>query len=228
MKAISFLIQKYANKLERYSNYYKLREIHKRLGSFPQTAEFRLPDVCSCPEKIFLGENTSIYENSKFIISPYGNGGKFEMKRNSASAQGLTVITGIHNRAIGMWGEALAKSHEADSDVDIIVEEDVTLGANVTLLPGAHIGRGASIGAGAVCSSKIPPYAIAIGNPAQVVSFAFTPNEIIEHEKLLYGEEERLAIDKLEKNYKKYYTQHIRHIAEYMNLRLKPEDENEL
>lgn len=38
-----------------------------------------------------------------------------------------------------------------------------------TLLPGAKIGQGAIIGAHAVVSSHIKPFAMAIGNPAQVV-----------------------------------------------------------
>lgn len=222
MKTFSLLLQKVAYKLERYSSYHKLRKLHKRLGSLPDTAVFRLPDVCSCPEKIFLGENTSIYENSKFIISPIGDNGKFIMRMNSYAAQGLTVITGNHPRQIGKWNLNAAESHKYDIDTDIIVEEDVGIGANVTLLSGTHIGRGATIGAGSVCSAKIPPYAIVTGNPAQVVSFVFTPEEIIQHEKILYKEEDRLPLSQLEKNYKKYYSDQIQHIAGYMNLRMLP------
>ena len=222
MKAVSIFLQKFANRLERYSSYYKLRELHKRLGSCPDSAVFRLPDVCSCPEKIFLGENTSIYENSKFIISPIGDTGKFIMKMNSYAAQGLSVITGNHPRQIGKWNLIAAESHKYDVDTDITVEEDVGIGANVTLLSGTHIGRGATIGAGSVCSSKIPPYAVVTGNPAQVVSFVFTPEEIIEHEKILYKEGDRLPLSQLEKNYKKYYSDHIQHIAGYMSLRMMP------
>lgn len=224
MLFISSKLQKLSNKLERYSYYYKTREFHKRLGAFPSTAVFRLPDVCSCPEKIFLEDNTSIFENSKFIISPIGDNGKFIMKRNSYASQGLTVITGNHPRQIGQWNLDAADSHKYDIDVDIIIEEDVGIGANVTLLAGACIGRGATIGAGSVVSTKIPPYAVVTGNPAQVVSFVFTPEEIIEHEKILYNDDDRLPLAKLEKNYKKYYMDHIHHIAGYMSLRMMPKE----
>lgn len=222
MKRLTEFLQKFANKLERYSSYFKLRELHKRLGSLPETAVFRLPDVCSCPEKIYLGENTSIFENSKFIISPIGDKGKFIMKCNSYASQGLTVITGNHHRQVGERNLESAESHKYDEDVDIVVEEDVGIGANVTLLAGTHIGRGASVGAGSVCSSKIPPYAVVTGNPAQVVSFVFTPEEIIEHEKIVYKEEDRIPLAQLEKNYKKYYSDQIQHIAGYVNLRMLP------
>lgn len=41
---------------------------------------------------------------------------------------------------------------------DIIVEENVWLGINVTFLNGAHIGRGCIIGTGCIVLGDIPPY----------------------------------------------------------------------
>jgi acetyltransferase-like isoleucine patch superfamily enzyme len=39
----------------------------------------------------------------------------------------------------------------------------------VTVLPGVSIGAGAVVGSGAVVTRDVPPYAIAVGNPARVV-----------------------------------------------------------
>lgn len=78
------------------------------------------------------------------------------------------------------------------------------LGANVTLLPGVTIGRGAQIGACSVVTKDIPPYAIAAGNPAKVIKFTFTPDEIIEHEKSLYSEDERITLTELQQFRHKY------------------------
>jgi maltose O-acetyltransferase len=50
-----------------------------------------------------------------------------------------------------------------------IIEDDVWIGANVTILPGRRIGTGAIIGAGAVVASDVPPRSIVAGNPARVV-----------------------------------------------------------
>jgi maltose O-acetyltransferase len=51
----------------------------------------------------------------------------------------------------------------------IWVEEDVFLGAGVTVLPGVRIGRGAAVGAAAVVAKDVPPGAVVVGNPARVL-----------------------------------------------------------
>jgi acetyltransferase-like isoleucine patch superfamily enzyme len=51
----------------------------------------------------------------------------------------------------------------------IVIEDDVWIGANVTVLDGVTIGRGSVIGAGAVVTDDIPPYSIAVGAPAKPV-----------------------------------------------------------
>ena len=51
----------------------------------------------------------------------------------------------------------------------IVIEDDVWLGAGVTVVDGVTIGRGSIIGAGAVVSKDIPPYSIAVGIPAKPV-----------------------------------------------------------
>ena len=60
---------------------------------------------------------------------------------------------------------------EAISKGDIIVEDDVWIGCNVTILSGVHIGQGAVIAAGAVVNKDVPDYAIVGGVPAKVLKY---------------------------------------------------------
>lgn len=53
----------------------------------------------------------------------------------------------------------------------VIIQDDVWIGCNVTVLKGITIGQGAIIGAGSVVTRDIPPYAVAVGNPAQVIKY---------------------------------------------------------
>jgi phosphonate metabolism protein (transferase hexapeptide repeat family) len=59
----------------------------------------------------------------------------------------------------------------------VTLGHDVWLGHGVIVLPGISIGTGAAIGAGAVVTKDIPPFAVAVGNPARVIRFRF-PEEI--------------------------------------------------
>lgn len=52
---------------------------------------------------------------------------------------------------------------------NIIIEDDVWIGANVTILPGIHIGRCAVIGAGSVVTKDVESYSIYVGVPAKKI-----------------------------------------------------------
>lgn len=58
------------------------------------------------------------------------------------------------------------------------IGNDVFIGANVTIIDGVTIGDGAVIGAGAVVVKNIPPYAVAVGVPAEVIKYRFDEKTI--------------------------------------------------
>lgn len=95
----------------------------------------------------------------------------------------------------GKWG----------TKADTVIGKHCHIGYGAFINCGMHIGNGASIAAGAVVLKNVPPYAVVVGNPGKVVGFSMTPEEIVEHEKKLYPEEERIPLEKLQKNYKKYF-----------------------
>ena len=74
------------------------------------------------------------------------------------------------------------------------IGHDVWIGENVFINDGLSIGNGAVIGAHSVVTHDIPPYAIAVGAPAKVIRYRFTPEEIevIEQSKWCEWSEERL------------------------------------
>jgi acetyltransferase-like isoleucine patch superfamily enzyme len=51
----------------------------------------------------------------------------------------------------------------------VVIEDNVWIGGNATILPGVRIGSGAVIGAGAVVTKSLPPRTMALGVPARVV-----------------------------------------------------------
>ena len=60
----------------------------------------------------------------------------------------------------------------------IIIGNDVWIGSDVKILGGVRIGSGAVIGANSVVAKDIPPYAVAVGNPARVIKYRFDEETI--------------------------------------------------
>ena len=72
----------------------------------------------------------------------------------------------------------------------IVIEDDVWIGMNCTILSGVTIHRGAVIGAGTVVTRDVPPYAIYAGN--RVIKYRFSEDTI---EKLMKIDYELLTDD---------------------------------
>lgn len=53
----------------------------------------------------------------------------------------------------------------------VVIEDDVWIGARVTILPGIRIGKGAIIGAASVVTKNVPEYAVVAGNPAKIIKY---------------------------------------------------------
>ena len=60
----------------------------------------------------------------------------------------------------------------------MIIGNDVWIGRNATLLGGITIGDGAIIGAFSVVAKDVPPYAVVVGNPAQIKRYRFTEEQV--------------------------------------------------
>jgi acetyltransferase-like isoleucine patch superfamily enzyme len=159
-------------------------------------------------------ENTHIMGHSKLITTK----ARFIMKKNSAAAEGLTVVTGNHIAYKGEYFIEKAGDLDIQTPKDVIIEEDVGIYSNVTILAGVTISRGAIIGSGTVVRKTIPPYAIVLGNPSKIIGFKLSPEEAIEHEKILYPENERLSLELLQRNYTKYFIKKHKEIRSFLSL----------
>jgi acetyltransferase-like isoleucine patch superfamily enzyme len=58
---------------------------------------------------------------------------------------------------------------QGTSTAPIIIEDDCWIGANAVITAGVTIGKHSVVAAGAVVTKNIPPYSIAVGNPARVI-----------------------------------------------------------
>ena len=129
--------------------------------------------IYSTDAKVFIGE--------KVGIAPY-----------------LKIITGNHRfDKVGHFVFDGDYEKRPEDDKDVIIEGDSWFGINVTILAGVTIGRGTMIAAGAVVNKSCPPYSIIGGNPARILKYRFTIDEILEHEKMLHPFEKRYTREEL-------------------------------
>lgn len=161
------------------------------------------------PVNIVNPKNVFLYGNNKIEHCTISTSlAKFIMKRGAASAEGLCVHTGNHLREVGKYYRDITNADKQASgqvlDHDVVVEEDVWIGCNVTLLSGVTIGRGSTVAAGAVVSKSMPPYCVCGGVPAKFIKFYWTIDQILEHEAKLYPENERYSREQLEEIFDRY------------------------
>ena len=52
---------------------------------------------------------------------------------------------------------------------EVVIQHDVWIGSNSVVLCGVKIGHNSVVGGGSVVTEDIPPYCVAIGNPAKVI-----------------------------------------------------------
>ncbi|PIG91048.1 acyltransferase [Gloeocapsopsis sp. IPPAS B-1203] len=129
-----------------------------------------------------VGHNTGIYIDTLFDLGPSG---EVEIG-NYCTLAGPIIATNGHVK-IGDYvlisrEVVLADSFAAvpptipqrsTSQSSILIGNDVWIGTRAVILSGARLGDGAIVGAGAVVDFEIPEYAIAAGNPARIVGWAY-------------------------------------------------------
>ncbi|RJR40154.1 MAG: acyltransferase [Desulfobacteraceae bacterium] len=113
---------------------------------------------------ISVGEWTAFNHGAHINASV---GGDIIIGSNCPIGPGVVMRTANHryvkpNTKIQAQGHVIA---------NIIIEDDVWIGANAVILGGVCIGRGAVVGAGAVVSRDVPALAVVVGVPAKIIKF---------------------------------------------------------
>ena len=98
--------------------------------------------------------------------------------------EGVTIGQGaiLMNCVIGATSEiapgSILQGRGADTQGLLTLEPGVVVMTGVVISEPVHIATGARIQAGAVVTRDVPPHAIVSGNPAQIVGYTLSSNEI--------------------------------------------------
>lgn len=172
-------------------------------GAITDTSLIGYPCSIANPNQVYLEEQIELRYGLTIINAKYE---KVIVKKYSVIAPQCTIITNSHCSTVGVPQFILGESHVNDKSGDVIINEDVWVGANSTILAGITIGRGAIIGACALVTKDIPPYALAVGAPAKIVGVKFSKENIFNHEKELYKVNQRMKEEDIDKLFSTYYS----------------------
>lgn len=112
------------------------------------------------PELISIGNFVAVNRGCQFYASHLEGGGKIIIGDHVVFSPNVKIYTA------GQYYDTLALTNKVGT---IVINKYAWLGAGSIVLPGITIGEGAVIGAGSVVTKDIPPYVVAVGNPAKVI-----------------------------------------------------------
>jgi len=168
------------------THYYKTTKVGRYTYGYKHLCEFRyivkeIGSFCSINRTAYVGANHPIgfISSSPFFYRKKGD------RWGNNNYEGILTEEQIPDY------KSVTKNHP------IVIGHDVWVGAYAVILPGVKIGNGAVIGAGAVVTKDVPDYAIAVGVPAKVINYRFSPEQI---EKLLQIKWWDWPIEKIKEN----------------------------
>lgn len=177
MKDIKILLHRLYNKI--YIPHYK-----KRMAKCDEDVHFDPWNSVFTYESMYVGSHVNIGYHADFVATR----SKIIIKDHVVFGPHVSIRGGDHRTdVVGRFVDTITDDEKIpENDQDVIFEGDNWIGMNSTILKGVTIGRGCVVAAGAVVNKSTPPYSIVGGVPARVLKMRFTPEKIIEHEKLLY------------------------------------------
>lgn len=107
---------------------------------------------------VIIGNHTRIGLHNT-IIGPVTIGSHVNL------AQGITITALNHN----FDDSEKHIDQQGISTKEVVLEDDIWVGANAVILPGVTIGKHAVVAAGAIVTKDVPPHSLVAGVPAKVI-----------------------------------------------------------
>ena len=122
-------------------------------------------------ENVIIGNNVSIGQNV-YIDQNVIIGDNCKIQNNVSLYDGVTIGNNVFiGPSVVFTNDKYpdAKVWNEDLKLSTMICDDVSIGANSTILPGIKISKGTLIGAGSVVTKSFQDNLIVYGNPAEVI-----------------------------------------------------------
>ncbi len=120
--------------------------------------------------KVYIGHFTSIADDIEIYLggnhyTQYVSSYPFGLIKNDIFPNALSISSNLNLN--GSYGNG-----------DVHIGSDVWIGSHTTIMSGVKIGDGAVIAANSHIVKDVPPYAMVGGNPARVIKYRFSEDQI--------------------------------------------------
>ena len=112
--------------------------------------------ILSGKNSVEIGDNTQVGSGVKIL-----GGGGIKIGKNVRIGPNVVIASSTHN--------AILNKKRSEKFSQVIIEDDVFIGANATILLGLKISKGAIIGAGSVVNKDVNRYQTVAGIPAKLL-----------------------------------------------------------
>jgi len=145
------------------------------------------------PEEIIFGNNIFIARG--FYISARN------LKFGNNIMIGPNLVLECDNHSYSIIGKLMFDVRDTRLIGSVTIEDDVWIGANVTILPNTIIREGTVIGAGSIITKSLPPFSICLGIPCHPIKTRFSKSDLELHLQKVSSRYSYEEIIKLWKDY---------------------------
>ena len=139
--------------------------------AYPHVIE--LDDHCSIRDFAFIFAGRGVKIGQYSDIQPHvviWGGGETIIGNRVSVGPGTVLLSAVYSHAEGMkMVDGLPDGSSAALYGKLVIEDDVYIGANCTLMPNITVGEGAVIGAASFVNKDVEPWGIFVGSPAKKI-----------------------------------------------------------
>jgi virginiamycin A acetyltransferase len=185
------------------------------LGNLTLEDDVTIFDYCDMRGSIFIEKGTNINSYCRFAGNVHG----IRIGKHCAIAYYTMIVEGYHDASKpaiqrGFYNRTFGTSIKHISKGEVLIGNDVWIGARSLILSGVRIGDGAIVAAGSTVIDNVEPYSIVAGVPARRKKYRF--NEKI-REQLLQIKWWDWSEEKLKKN-KRFFMSNLNEISDILDI----------